>query len=247
MSGLLATRKDSATRDRLLDLAEAAILQKGFAATSIEELVAGAEISRSGFFYHFKDKGQLARALLLRYVERDRAILDDIFARGDALNDDPLHGFLVGLRLFAEMTAALPEAHPGCLVAAICYQEQLFDREIRAINRDAVLAWRTRFRARFDAIVPLYPPRIGRSRRPRGHGLRHRGWRHHAVEDTARAAAALAAGDALPRLHPRGVPGRLRTAASPAAGLVSGVPRRQSAAAPAMEAWASATVAKPSA
>lgn len=160
MSSLLATRKDSTTRDRLLDLAEAAILQKGFAATSIEELVAGAEISRSGFFYHFKDKGQLAKALLLRYVARDRAILDDIFARGDALNDDPLHGFLVGLRLFAEMTASLPEAHPGCLVAAICYQEQLFDREIRAINRDAVLAWRTRFRARFDAIVPLYPPRI---------------------------------------------------------------------------------------
>lgn len=160
MSTTLHPRENLSTRERLLDLAEAAVLQKGFAATSIEELVAGAEISRSGFFYHFRDKGQLAKALLLRYVERDRIILDDIFARGDALNDDPLHGFLVGLRLFAEMAASLPEAHPGCLVAAICYQEQLFDREIRDINRDAVLAWRARFRERLDRITRSYPPRI---------------------------------------------------------------------------------------
>jgi AcrR family transcriptional regulator len=160
MSATLPPRENLSTRERLLDLAEAAVLQKGFAATSIEELVAGAEISRSGFFYHFRDKGQLAKALLLRYIERDRVILDDIFARGDALNDDPLHGFLVGLRLFAEMAASLPEAHPGCLVAAICYQEQLFDREIRDINRDAVLAWRVRFRGRLDRIAQAYPPRI---------------------------------------------------------------------------------------
>ena len=46
--------------------------QKGFAATSIDELIAGAGITKSGFFYHFKDKTELAKALLLRYLERDR-------------------------------------------------------------------------------------------------------------------------------------------------------------------------------
>ena len=36
----LQRRKGSQTRDRILDAAEAAILEKGFAATSIDELIA---------------------------------------------------------------------------------------------------------------------------------------------------------------------------------------------------------------
>src|SRR3970040_3077970 len=91
-------RKGSDTRERLLAIAEEAVLAKGVAATSIEELIAAIGITKSGFFYHFKDKGELAKALLLRYLEHDRQVLDGIFRRGDELNEDPLHGFLVGLR-----------------------------------------------------------------------------------------------------------------------------------------------------
>ncbi|GGJ45197.1 TetR/AcrR family transcriptional regulator [Neoroseomonas lacus] len=148
------------TRDRLLELAEAAVLQKGFGATSIEELIAGVGISKSGFFYHFSDKGELAKALLLRYIERDNVILDELFAQADALNEDPLHGFLVALKLFGDMMGAMTEVHPGCMVASVCYQEHLFDREIHALARDGVIAWRRRFRARLDAIVALYPPKL---------------------------------------------------------------------------------------
>src|SRR6186997_3241496 len=108
-------RKTGDTRERLLELAESAVLAKGFAATSIDELIAAAGISKSGFFYHFKDKGELAKGLLLRYLEQDKLLLDEIFRRGDELHTDPLHGFLVSLKLFAEMLANLPQAHPGCL------------------------------------------------------------------------------------------------------------------------------------
>lgn len=152
-------RRRTDTRQRLLDLAEEAILAKGFASTSIDELIAGVGITKSGFFYHFRDKNDLARALLERHIARDRELLDDIFRRADELNDDPLHGFLVGLRLFAEMMAALPKAHPGCLAATLCYQDQLFDRTVHALNAESVLAWRRRFRARLDAIAMRYPTR----------------------------------------------------------------------------------------
>ena len=64
-------RKGSDTKERILDVAEAAVLEKGFAATSIEELIAAVDITKSGFFYHFKDKNALAKALLIRYVERE--------------------------------------------------------------------------------------------------------------------------------------------------------------------------------
>lgn len=153
------TPRKGDTRDRILEVAEAAVLAKGFSATSIEEIIAEVGITKSGFFYHFRDKGVLAEALILRYLEQDKQVLDDIFKRGDELHDDPLHGFLVGLRLFAEMAANLPEAHPGCLAASFTYQDQLFNREIRKLNAEGVLAWRGRFRQRFDAIAERYPPR----------------------------------------------------------------------------------------
>ena len=135
------------------------MLAKGFASTSIDEIVAAVGITKSGFFYHFRDKTALAMGLMLRYMEHDKQVLDEIFARGDELNDDPLHGFLVGLKLFAEMMGNLPEAHPGCLAASFCYQDQLFNREIRDLNAESTLAWRSRFRARFDLIAKRYPPR----------------------------------------------------------------------------------------
>jgi AcrR family transcriptional regulator len=152
-------RRGVETRERLLDLAETSVLAKGFAATSIEELIAGAGITKSGFFYHFRDKGDLAKALLLRYLRRDEALLDDLFRRADELNEDPLHGFLVLLKLFAEMMSDLPSAHPGCLAASYCYQDQLFNQEIRDLNAAGVLRWRMRFRERLERIAALYPPR----------------------------------------------------------------------------------------
>ena len=153
-------RKGSDTRERLLDAAETSVLEKGFATTSIEELIVAVGITKSGFFYHFRDKGELAKALLERYLEREEVILDDLFARADELHEDPLHGFLIGLKMFAEMMADLPSAHPGCLVASFCYQDQLFNREIRDLNAAGVLAWRRRFRQRLDLIAARYPPRM---------------------------------------------------------------------------------------
>ncbi len=153
-------RRGEDTRERLLETAEQAVLQKGFAATSIDELIAAVGITKSGFFYHFKGKNELAKALLQRYIDNEEELLDDLFRRGDELHEDPLHGFLVGLKMFAEMMMDLPEGHPGCLVASYCYQENLFSADVRALNKEAVLAWRTRFRHRLDLIAERYPPKI---------------------------------------------------------------------------------------
>ena len=155
----MRTRRRGETRTRLLDAAEAAVLQKGFAATSIEELIAEVGITKSGFFYHFRDKGVLAQALLERYIEREDDLFETLFARGDELHEDPLHGFLVGLKMMSEMMADLPNGHPGCLIASYCYQDRLFDREVTALIADAVLRWRQRFRDRLTLIAEHYPPR----------------------------------------------------------------------------------------
>jgi AcrR family transcriptional regulator len=152
-------RKGEETRTRILDVAEAAVLQKGFGGTSIEELIAETGITKSGFFYHFRDKNELAKALLNRYIENDERIYDEIFSRARDLTDDPLQSFLLGLKLLSELLSDLPNGHPGCLVAGICYYERLFDREIQEINRNAVLAWRRRFGRMLRDIVAVYPLR----------------------------------------------------------------------------------------
>lgn len=146
------------TRNRVMDIAQAAILAKGFSATSIEEVIAQAQITKSGFFYHFKDKNELARALLKRYLEEEDQVLDDVFRRAAELHEDPLHAFLIGLKLLAEMMADLPTGHPGCLVATLCYSERLYDRSVRDLNRSVVLGWRRRFVTLLEAIAERYPP-----------------------------------------------------------------------------------------
>ena len=159
MSSAAPKRKGDA-RERILEVAETSVLEKGFDATSIDELIAAAGITKSGFFYHFRDKTELARVLLTRYIDRENGIFDELFGRADELNDDPLHGFLVGLKMLAELVADLPNGHPGCLIAAYCYQDRLFDQQVRDLNARSVLAWRQRFRARLDNIAERYPPRI---------------------------------------------------------------------------------------
>ena len=142
--------KGEATRERILEIAEAAVLAKGFGATSIEEVIAEAGLTKSGFFYHFKDKNALAREMLRRYVATNDHLFDEIFARGRQLSDDPLQAFLISLKLLAETMADLPSGHPGCLIASICYQERLFDREVRQLTAQSVRDWNARFRGILD-------------------------------------------------------------------------------------------------
>lgn len=151
--------KGATTRARIMDIAETAVLQKGFGATSIEELIAAAGITKSGFFYHFRDKNALAHGLLQRHLAQDEAILDDIFGRAGKLSDDPLTVFLSGLQMLADMMRDLPGGHPGCLVVTYCYNERLFDQTTRDLNRQAVLAWRRRFAAMFRSINERHEPR----------------------------------------------------------------------------------------
>ena len=102
------SRKTAPMRAQILEAAEAAVLAKGFNATSIDELIVAVGISKSGFFYHFKDKATLARALLERYVEAENVLFDEVSRRATELSEDPLHRFLVELKMLAEVMQDIP-------------------------------------------------------------------------------------------------------------------------------------------
>lgn len=160
MASVQTLSKGEQTRERILDIAQGAVLHKGFAATSIEEIICEAGITKSGFFYHFRDKNDLAKSLLQRYLDNEWTVFERLFKQADELSDDPLHSFLIFLKLFADLMGDLPTGHPGCLVASYVYQDHLFSPEVRAMTTEGHRIWRQRFRERLDRIAERYPPRI---------------------------------------------------------------------------------------
>ena len=86
-------------------------------------------------------------------------MLGGVFGRAAELSDDPLQRFLIAMKLLAEVMDDLPNGHPGCLVATVCYQERLFDQQVRDLNRESVLAWRQLFHAELLKVADRYPLR----------------------------------------------------------------------------------------
>jgi AcrR family transcriptional regulator len=153
-----ARTKGERTRERILDVAYESIVQKGFAATSVEELVEAAGITKSGFFYHFRDKNDLARQLFERFLGEDEAIVDTLAGRARELSDDPLQSFLIFLNLYAQMMDDMEALHPGCMVASVAYQERMFDAELKQMNIDYILRMRRRFRDWLGAVCARHRP-----------------------------------------------------------------------------------------
>jgi len=155
-----ARTKGEKTRERLMDLAYGSIVEKGFAATSIEELVEAAGITKSGFFYHFRDKNDLARQLFERFLDEDEGIMVTLENRARELSDDPLQSFLIFLNVYAQMMDDMEALHPGCMVATVTYQERMFDADVKQMNVDYLRRMRERLARWLSEIVDKYPPRI---------------------------------------------------------------------------------------
>jgi len=153
------TRSNS-SRDRILKCAEDIILRKGFASTSIEDILEQASITKGGFFYHFDSKAELAKALVERYLEYDEGIFAELFKQADQLSEDPLHRLLIFLKLLAEMMGNLQETHPGCLVASFTYESQQMNDEVRELTKQGLLAWRKMIVARLEKVAEKYPSKF---------------------------------------------------------------------------------------
>jgi len=155
--------KGEQTREHIMATAEGIILQRGYSGTSIEEIINKAGITKGGFFYHFDGKNDLAKNLMLRYLDNDMAFFVALLQRAQSLTEDPLQQFLLFLKLMAEAMEDLPDTHPGCLVAAFTYEAQQFNEEVRDLNAEGVLTWRRMFCAHLEKVAEKYPMKIEKS------------------------------------------------------------------------------------
>ena len=154
--------KGEQTREKILATAEGIILQRGYSGTSIEDIIGEAGITKGGFFYHFDGKSDLAKNLILRYLQQDEVFFTSLVERAASLTEDPLQRLLILVNLIAEAMTDLPGAHPGCLVASFTYESQQFDQEIRELNAKGLLAWRQIFLEQLEKAAVKYPAKTDR-------------------------------------------------------------------------------------
>jgi TetR/AcrR family transcriptional repressor of nem operon len=151
------SRQGAATRERILDAAHEMVLKQGYAATSLEQILGKAGVTKGAFFYYFKSKEDLARALFERYLQGDREVLEQTLHRAEKLTSDPLQQVLVALGLLEEMFSGLEEPHPGCLIASYCYQNELMTPETTAQGRANLAMWRDAIAAKLRAAARIHP------------------------------------------------------------------------------------------
>ena len=86
-----------ATRQALLAAARATFGSQGYAATSLDEVVAAAGVTKGALYHHFADKESLFRAV---FEQVEREVSDQAVA--EFLQPDPWQALIVGCRLWVE-------------------------------------------------------------------------------------------------------------------------------------------------
>jgi TetR/AcrR family transcriptional repressor of nem operon len=153
-------RDGTATRSKIMDVAQSMVLDVGLSGTSVEKVIEGAGVAKGTFFYHFKTKHDLAAALIERYADQDEHHFSDAMLKAEQLARDPRQQLLIFVGLFIEMTEQLEEPFPGCLYASYCYQSGAISRQSMAQVERMMRFWRERLGEKVKAVIGQYPPRI---------------------------------------------------------------------------------------
>jgi TetR/AcrR family transcriptional repressor of nem operon len=153
-------RDGTATRDRILDAAQRLVLERGFAATSVDAVLAEAPATKGGFFHHFPSKTDLGRALLERYAAADERMLDDFMAVAEGESDDPAEQLVAFVRRFERAADELAPTQPGCLFVSFIYESQLATDGEDDLIATSIRHWRTRLLEKLEAAARQHPPAI---------------------------------------------------------------------------------------
>jgi len=152
--------KGEMTRTRILDSAQAMILERGYAGMSVDALISSLGLTKGAFFHHFKSKDDLAQKLIRRYADDGLNLLRDNLARVKKLSADPVQRILILVGLYEEMFEQLTEPYPGCLLASYIYELHQFGDDMRTVLNEEFLFSRTELGALIREAIERYPPHI---------------------------------------------------------------------------------------
>ena len=96
--GTRRRRYSAGTKQGLVDAAETLFATQGYAATSLDQVVAGAEVTKGALYHHFDGKVALFEAVFARVADDASAAV----RRGVDAEDDPWQAARAGLRVFLD-------------------------------------------------------------------------------------------------------------------------------------------------
>jgi TetR/AcrR family transcriptional repressor of nem operon len=149
--------KGETTRERIVAAAEALILAKGYAGTTLDDVLAATGLTKGAFFHHFKGKADLARAVVERYAEGDFELFRSWSGRADRLSDDPLERVLIFLKLFEEYLDGLGKPFPGCVFASYTYESRQFGPDVHDYIRSRLRSWIGLYEEKLAALIGARP------------------------------------------------------------------------------------------
>jgi AcrR family transcriptional regulator len=129
---LTHARRKEQTRARLLDAARSIFLEKGLAATSVEDIVEAAGYTRGAFYSNFRSKQELLTELLRRDADEARANLQAIFEEGGTPEERKA-------RAIAYFSSDYPESDCFPLwveAQLLACRDSLFGERVRAFRRE---------------------------------------------------------------------------------------------------------------
>ena len=159
-------RSGARTREKIIDAAQVLVYRHGFAASSLDKVIEGAGITKGAFFYHFKSKADLGRALIQRYAERDLAHLEQTIARAEKLSRDPRQQALIFIGLLQEDIEGLPDPPPGCLFTSYLYERSEYPDDVGEIVARTLERWRERVAEKIQEAAAPEP--LGGQATPHG-------------------------------------------------------------------------------
>lgn len=151
-------RDGTATRERILTSAERLVIDNGFAATSVDQVIADSGTSKGAFFHHFESKLDLARALVGRYAAADVGQLDAATAYAESLTDDPAGQVDAFMAYFEDRADEIMAEQSSCLYISVLTERQLVTDGTAGPILKAVVAWR-------DGLARLLGAALGDDRR----------------------------------------------------------------------------------
>lgn len=123
---MVQAKNKPSTKEIIMQVAQDLMLEKGYVATTVDEICEGAKLTKGSFFHYFKSKEDLAKALLTRTCDKVQKSKDELFG----LN--PIARVLGQIDMAIEMSLSA-EGQKGCLKGTLAHELSDTHPQVRKI------------------------------------------------------------------------------------------------------------------
>lgn len=152
-------RDGTPTRNKILAESKALVFENGFSGTSIDQILERTGITKGAFFYHFKTKNALAKALIEEFAREDILHMNEALQKTENIEGDTLERLLRFVQEFVDMMSGLNEPY-SCLYASYTYEPSQFDQDTLDHIADTLLIWRATMERLIKDVLGEYDAKV---------------------------------------------------------------------------------------